>query len=65
MICHLVNNAAAIGMTLIGSDAARRQQRETTGQMLIAIAIGVVICAICTWLANRIIPRPAPPLGSV
>jgi len=39
IVCHLVNNAAAIGMTLLGSEVARREERESTGQMLIAIAI--------------------------
>jgi membrane protease YdiL (CAAX protease family) len=59
VICHLVNNAVAIGLSMLPSmPAAASGDGASRGQMLIMIGIGLAVCAPCTWLAARLLPKP-------
>lgn len=63
MLCHLINNLVAIAVPLIGSKSGETDAPPTTTQMLLAITFGLIVCALCTWIANRLIPRPTTPDG--
>jgi len=56
MFCHLINNATAVGLSMIPEKLGDPTEPTTHAQMLIAIGIGSAVCAICTWSANRLIP---------
>jgi membrane protease YdiL (CAAX protease family) len=59
MLCHLVNNATAVGLSMIPTKAGDPTEPSSHSQMLIAIGIGAVVCAACTWAANRMSPPRA------
>ncbi len=53
IFCHLVNNAVAV----LGSLGSKPDEVDSTHTLLITLAVGAVVCAICTWAANRLIPK--------
>jgi membrane protease YdiL (CAAX protease family) len=56
MFCHLINNLTAISLAVIGSKAGKPDEVTTTQQMLVMLAVGLIVCGVCTGIANRLIP---------
>jgi membrane protease YdiL (CAAX protease family) len=56
MGCHLINNLAAIGLSALGSKAGEAHESASKLQLVFWIALGLLICGACTWIANRLIP---------
>jgi membrane protease YdiL (CAAX protease family) len=64
MLCHLVNNALAVGLSMIPAKLGDPTEPNTHAHMLIATGIGLTVCAICTWSANRTLP-PRAAMGTM
>jgi uncharacterized protein len=60
ILCHLINNAVAVGLAFLRPDSPEDARAATTPQKLIMLAVGLGICTLFTWLATKFLPsRPA------
>jgi membrane protease YdiL (CAAX protease family) len=59
IVCHLINNLTAISLAVIGSKSASDDAAASTAPLLILLVLALIVCGICTWFANRLIPPRA------
>jgi hypothetical protein len=57
IICHLINNAVAVALAFVTPRSGKEAAAATTSQKLIMLALGVTVCAVCTWIAGRLVPK--------
>ena len=59
ILCHLINNAVAVGLAFLRPDSPEDARAATTPQKLIMLAVGLAICTLFSWLAVKFLPRRA------
>ena len=59
MVCHLFNNGLAVGLAGLGSKAEHAADTVGAGQLWAGVAVAGTVCAVCTWFANRALPKRA------